>query len=143
MNEARFDALTRSIDGVQTRRLTVQRSLAALAALGGGLAARSAAAKKNKRKKKKCKKPSQPSCAAACHGACDFCFTRAAGPLLCGSISGGGVPPCDTPCFSDNDCVGLDQPYCVTQIEDRETGQTQQPCTDPGGWCFSFSSCGA
>lgn len=141
MDGARFDAFARSVEGKQTRRVTMRRGVGIIAALGGGLAVRPLAAKKKKRKKKKCKKPAQPSCAAACHGACEFCFVRADGPLLCGSIGGGGAPPCDTPCFSDNDCVGLDQPYCITQIEDRETGQTQQPCPDPGGYCFSFDAC--
>jgi hypothetical protein len=55
MDGTRFDAFTRSVEGVHTRRLTVRRGLTALAALGGGLAARSAAAKKKRRKKKKCK----------------------------------------------------------------------------------------
>lgn len=150
MDTLLFDRLIRALVSTRKHRVSGRQRLAIVAAFGSSLFAPSAVARKKKKKKKKpavpCvpppppPPPPEPTCAESCHGACEFCFVRAAGPLLCGGLSG-GAQPCSVPCFSDSACVGTNHPYCVTHLEVRATGVRSDACPEPGGWCFSVAQC--
>lgn len=113
--------------------LSRRASLLALGAVGlasVGQADRMSA-RKRKKGRKKCTSPSAPvdpveSCTETCR-ACEACYTRAEGSMLCGHNVGFGIS-CNSPCTSDKDCAGTNQPYCVSAIEERATGRNLLLC---------------
>jgi hypothetical protein len=139
MDASRFEMLRRSLSTSPSRR-AVGHGLTGMI-LGGLLGApreRQSAVAKKKRKKKKGNSISCPVCpvAATCPGACSstcgFCLTRVGAPPVCGDNA---TKTCLTACSSDSDCVGTDDPYCISHVFRFGTGQTGDLCPTPGGFC--------
>jgi hypothetical protein len=120
---------------------------AALALLSGSLSAlgletTGARNKQKKRKRKTCKTKS-PTCAKSCGSDCFYCFTRAAGPTLCGH---GSTTNCAQSCTSDQDCLtnSPDKPYCAAQRVVRATGEVEDVGEDFGvthACCIAIVPC--
>ncbi len=119
MGTDRFDNLLRGLSTGPSRR-GVLASLAGglLVALPRALGVEEATAKK-KGKKRRGGRPPPPTCAQLCPQPIADCASRPVGAPLCTN----GYSYTCVPCSTDQDCIDLSQPYCVTAIIDRSTGQ--------------------
>jgi hypothetical protein len=124
MDAARFDRWTRRTVGQSLGRTA--GGLAALLLGASAPPAMLARAKKGKRKKKRKKRgpPPEPTCVDSCGDTCLYCFHRPLGPPLCGD--GRGPFSCEQTCLSDNDCVDVSKPYCITHRTERGTGERRR-----------------
>jgi hypothetical protein len=108
------------------RRRVLDSLVAGVAASLFAFSPLTGAKKKHKHHKKRKKPPL--TCQEHCPNS-TACFHRAAGgPPLCGH--GFGVGGC-TACSSDQACVGLQRPYCITSFTETADNDT-----------FEFSHCG-
>jgi len=57
--------------------------------------------------------------------------------MMCGGV---GLEICTTPCSSDADCGA--QPFCVSKVVNRTTGEVFDACPTPGAFCTSIPACG-
>jgi hypothetical protein len=133
-------AFARQIDTLLSRRRTVRGigvgTLAAVAAgLDDALAGSSKKKKRRKRKKRKEKrqKSSPPTCSELCSEAFEVCFARAVDSTLCGETFGTECRGC----FTDQDCLGLDEAYCL-QVDGLTARETGEPLTVLRSICGPF-----
>lgn len=88
--------------------------------------------KKRRRRKKRNGAP-PPTCAVRCSAAFAVCFDRAVDSTLCGDTL---TTNC-TPCFTDQDCVESDRPYCLT-LDGAVLRETNEPVTFLRDFCGPF-----
>lgn len=128
MNDT-LDAIPHHAEALLDRRRTMRAvAFAWLAAAATGLS--DALAGKHKNKKRKRRKNNKqnnapaPSCAELCSEEFAFCFERAADSTLCADRLSSD---CSFPCSSDQDCLDVGFPFCVTVdgITDRATGEPE------------------
>jgi len=140
MSNETLDAFARQAGTLLSRRRTIQGvGLGTLAAIAVGFndALAKSSKKKKRRKRKKRKKKRQnsspPTCAEQCSEAFETCFARAADSTLCGETFSTSC----TPCFTDQDCVSRDEPYCL-KVDGLTLRATEEPLTVLEGLCGPF-----
>lgn len=134
MDARRFTALVHHLAHGKDRRRFLGQLLGSLAATGLVLRPVETGARKRRKKRR----PQPSACARACGSNCNFCVTRATGPMVCGEGMAGG---CDLTCTSDFDCLGTGFRYCIATLEEVETGHVSAVCESPGGHCANIQAC--
>lgn len=140
----RFATLVPHLPHSAARRRVLGRLLGGLAATGLLLSPIEAAARRRRKKRRKKRPGPRPlhpkpsACARTCGTVCTYCVTRAADSLVCGE---GTVTACELACDDDFDCLSAGFRYCITTIEEVETGRVVPACETPGGHCANISAC--
>jgi len=144
MDHRRVATFVRHLPHSTDRRRVLGPLLGSFAAVGLLLSPIETDAKRRRKKRRKKRpgpRPSNPEpspCARTCRSVCTYCVTRAAASLVCGE---GTVTACELECSSDFDCLGAGYRYCITTIEEVETGRVVPACESPGGHCAKISAC--
>jgi len=121
-------------------------AIGAMTRLGSSFAEAGAGKRKKKRRKTKAAPPPCPTCPTlpappTCDQVCGatrcLCYLRPGSSILCADSA--HRTQCTMPCATDNDCLGTEFPYCLSQAEiPRSSGVRFALCDTPGAFCGSL-----